>query len=248
MNETNTPVLRLDSIRKSFNGNEVLKGISFDVQQHEVVALLGPSGSGKSTLMKCVNLLEQVDDGQIWLADTDITDPRVKQDEIRSRIGVVFQQFNLFPHMSVMKNVTLAAIKVHHWPKEKAETRALELLDRIGMRAKASAYPDQLSGGQQQRVSIARALVRNPAVILADEPTGALDSHTGREVLGMLQQMHDEGHTVVLITHDNSIAVQADRIIRLEDGRVVYDGDAHAPEAVVQPTLLPETPDEEEKA
>lgn len=248
MNETNTPVLRLDSIRKSFNGNEVLKGISFDVHQHEVVALLGPSGSGKSTLMKCVNLLEQVDDGQIWLADTDITDPRVKQDEIRSRIGVVFQQFNLFPHMSVMKNVTLAAIKVHHWPKEKAETRALELLDRIGMRAKASAYPDQLSGGQQQRVSIARALVRNPAVILADEPTGALDSHTGREVLGMLQQMHDEGHTVVLITHDNSIAVQADRIIRLEDGRVVYDGDAHAPEAVVQPTLLPETPDEEEKA
>ena len=130
MNETNTPVLRLDSIRKSFNGNEVLKGISFDVHQHEVVALLGPSGSGKSTLMKCVNLLEQVDDGQIWLADTDITDPRVKQDEIRSRIGVVFQQFNLFPHMSVMKNVTLAAIKVHHWPKEKAETRALELLDR----------------------------------------------------------------------------------------------------------------------
>ena len=123
--------------------------------------------------------------------------------------------------------------------------RAKEVLEQVGLGDKLRNRPNQLSGGQQQRVSIARALVRNPAVILADEPTGALDSHTGREVLGMLQQMHDEGHTVVLITHDNSIAVQADRIIRLEDGRVVYDGDAHAPEAVVQPTLLP---DEEEKA
>ena len=123
--------------------------------------------------------------------------------------------------------------------------RAKEVLEQVGLGDKLRNRPNQLSGGQQQRVSIARALVRNPAVILADEPTGALDSHTGREVLGMLQQMHDEGHTVVLITHDNSIAVQADRIIRLEDGRVVYDGDSHAPEAIVQPTLLP---DEEEKA
>ena len=136
---TNLPVLRLDNVRKSFHGIEVLHNISFDVNEHEVVALLGPSGSGKSTLMKCINLLEQVDDGQIWLSDTDITDPRIDQDHIRSRIGVVFQQFNLFPHMSVMKNVTLGAVKVHHWPKDKAESRALELLDRIGMRA----YEDQ---------------------------------------------------------------------------------------------------------
>ena len=138
-------------------------------------------------------------------------------------LGFIFQQYNLLPRLNLMENVEVPLVY-----GDKLKNR-----------------PNQLSGGQQQRVSIARALVRNPAVILADEPTGALDSHTGREVLGMLQQMHDEGHTVVLITHDNSIAVQADRIIRLEDGRVVYDGDSHAPEAIVQPTLLP---DEEEKA
>lgn len=172
---SNKTVLRLDDVRKSFGNTQVLRGISFDIHQHEVVALLGPSGSGKSTLMKCVNLLEQVDDGQIWLGNTDITDPRADQDKIRARIGVVFQQFNLFPHMSVLRNVTLAAIKVHHWSKDRAETRAMELLERIGMRDKASAYPDQLSGGQQQRVAIARALMTDPELLLLDEITSALD-------------------------------------------------------------------------
>uniref|UniRef100_UPI00359C1E9C amino acid ABC transporter ATP-binding protein n=1 Tax=Bifidobacterium adolescentis TaxID=1680 RepID=UPI00359C1E9C len=239
MNETNTPVLRLDSIRKSFNGNEVLKGISFDVQQHEVVALLGPSGSGKSTLMKCVNLLEQVDDGQIWLADTDITDPRVKQDEIRSRIGVVFQQFNLFPHMSVMKNVTLAAIKVHHWPKEKAETRALELLDRIGMRAKASAYPDQLSGGQQQRVAIARALMTNPELLLLDEITSALDPMLVGEVLDMVAELKEQGTTILMATHEMSFAHDAaDRIVLLRHGVIAENG---SPQEVMDESQDPET-------
>ena len=239
MNETNTPVLRLDSIRKSFNGNEVLKGISFDVQQHEVVALLGPSGSGKSTLMKCVNLLEQVDDGQIWLADTDITDPRVKQDEIRSRIGVVFQQFNLFPHMSVMKNVTLAAIKVHHWPKEKAETRALELLDRIGMRAKASAYPDQLSGGQQQRVAIARALMTNPELLLLDEITSALDPMLVGEVLDMVAELKEQGTTILMATHEMSFAHgAADRIVLLRHGVIAENG---SPQEVMDESQDPET-------
>ena len=239
MNETNTPVLRLDSIRKSFNGNEVLKGISFEVQQHEVVALLGPSGSGKSTLMKCVNLLEQVDDGQIWLADTDITDPRVKQDEIRSRIGVVFQQFNLFPHMSVMKNVTLAAIKVHHWPKEKAETRALELLDRIGMRAKASAYPDQLSGGQQQRVAIARALMTNPELLLLDEITSALDPMLVGEVLDMVAELKEQGTTILMATHEMSFAHgAADRIVLLRHGVIAENG---SPQEVMDESQDPET-------
>lgn len=239
MNETNTPVLRLDSIRKSFNGNEVLKGISFDVHQHEVVALLGPSGSGKSTLMKCVNLQEQVDDGQIWLADTDITDPRVKQDEIRSRIGVVFQQFNLFPHMSVMKNVTLAAIKVHHWPKEKAETRALELLDRIGMRAKASAYPDQLSGGQQQRVAIARALMTNPELLLLDEITSALDPMLVGEVLDMVAELKEQGTTILMATHEMSFAHgAADRIVLLRHGVIAENG---SPQEVMDESQDPET-------
>ena len=170
---------------------------------------------------------------------------RIDVDSIRIYIlGFIFQQYNLLPKLNLLENVEVPLVYAGISRAER-HIRAREVLEQVGLGDKLKNRPNQLSGGQQQRVSIARALVRNPAVILADEPTGALDSHTGREVLGMLQQMHDEGHTVVLITHDNSIAVQADRIIRLEDGRVVYDGDAHAPEAVVQPTLLP---DEEEKA
>lgn len=239
MSNANTPVLRLDGIRKSFNGNEVLRDISFDVNQHEVVAVLGPSGSGKSTLMKCVNLLERVDDGQIWLADTDITDPRVRQDEIRSRIGVVFQQFNLFPHMSVMNNVTLAATKVHHWSKAKAEARALELLDRIGMRAKAGAYPDQLSGGQQQRVAIARALMTNPELLLLDEITSALDPMLVGEVLDMVAELKEQGTTILMATHEMSFAHDAaDRIVLLRHGVIAENG---TPQQVMDESQDPET-------
>ena len=239
MSNANTPVLRLDGIRKSFNGNEVLRVISFDVNRHEVVAVLGPSGSGKSTLMKCVNLLERVDDGQIWLADTDITDPRVRQDEIRSRIGVVFQQFNLFPHMSVMNNVTLAATKVHHWSKAKAEARALELLDRIGMRAKAGAYPDQLSGGQQQRVAIARALMTNPELLLLDEITSALDPMLVGEVLDMVAELKEQGTTILMATHEMSFAHDAaDRIVLLRHGVIAENG---TPQQVMDESQDPET-------
>ena len=239
MSHANTPVLRLDGIRKSFNGNEVLRGISFDVNRHEVVAVLGPSGSGKSTLMKCVNLLERVDDGQIWLADTDITDPRVRQDEIRSRIGVVFQQFNLFPHMSVMNNVTLAATKVHHWSKAKAEARALELLDRIGMCAKAGAYPDQLSGGQQQRVAIARALMTNPELLLLDEITSALDPMLVGEVLDMVAELKEQGTTILMATHEMSFAHDAaDRIVLLRHGVIAENG---TPQQVMDESQDPET-------
>lgn len=239
MSNANTPVLRLDGIHKSFNGNEVLRGISFDVNQHEVVAVLGPSGSGKSTLMKCVNLLERVDDGQIWLADTDITDPRVRQDEIRSRIGVVFQQFNLFPHMSVMNNVTLAATKVHHWSKAKAEARALELLDRIGMRAKAGAYPDQLSGGQQQRVAIARALMTNPELLLLDEITSALDPMLVGEVLDMVAELKEQVTTILMATHEMSFAHDAaDRIVLLRHGVIAENG---TPQQVMDESQDPET-------
>ena len=232
-----TPVLHLDGIRKSFGSTTVLDGISFDVNQHEVVALLGPSGSGKSTLMKCVNLLERVDDGQIWLGDTDITDPHANQ--IRSRIGVVFQQFNLFPHMSVIKNVTLAALKVHHWNKDRAEARALELLDRIGMRAKAGAYPDQLSGGQQQRVAIARALMTDPELLLLDEITSALDPMLVGEVLNMVAELKEQGTTILMATHEMSFAHDAaDRIVLLRHGVIAENG---SPQEVMDESQDPET-------
>lgn len=238
-NASDAPVLRLQDVRKSFGDTEVLKGISFDVLQHEVVALLGPSGSGKSTLMKCVNLLEQVDDGQIWLGDTDITDPRANQDRIRSRIGVVFQQFNLFPHMSVIKNVTLAARKVHHWDKDRAEAHALELLDRIGMRAKAGSYPDQLSGGQQQRVAIARALMTDPELLLLDEITSALDPMLVGEVLDMVAELKERGTTILMATHEMSFAHDAaDRIVLLRHGVIAENG---TPREVMDESQDPDT-------
>ena len=237
--KSQTPVLHLDGIRKSFGSTTVLDGISFDVNQHEVVALLGPSGSGKSTLMKCVNLLERVDDGQIWLGDTDITDPHANQDKIRSRIGVVFQQFNLFPHMSVIKNVTLAALKVHHWNKDRAEARALELLDRIGMRAKAGAYPDQLSGGQQQRVAIARALMTDPELLLLDEITSALDPMLVGEVLNMVAELKEQDTTILMATHEMSFAHDAaDRIVLLRHGVIAENG---SPQEVMDESQDPET-------
>ena len=205
--------------------------ITMKIEKGEFVAIVGQSGSGKSTCMNIIGCLDVPTHGTFR----------------NEMLGFIFQQYNLLPRLNLMETVEVPLVYAGIGRAER-HARAKEVLEQVGLGDKLRNRPNQLSGGQQQRVSIARALVRNPAVILADEPTGALDSHTGREVLGMLQQMHDEGHTVVLITHDNSIAVQADRIIRLEDGRVVYDGDAHAPEAVVQPTLLPETPDEEEKA
>ena len=226
-------LFEMKNIKKSFGSLEVLKDISLQVEEGEVLSIIGPSGSGKSTLLRCATGLETPDSGEI-----------IKQGDV----GLVFQNFNLFPHFSVLKNITDAPIRVQKRKKEEVYAQARTLLKQMGLADRENAYPFQLSGGQQQRVSIARALAGNPAVILADEPTGALDSHTGREVLGMLQDLHGQGHTVVLITHDNSIAVQADRIIRLEDGQVVYDGDSHAPEAMVQPTLLPETPEKEEQA
>lgn len=258
-------ILEVKDLKKSFGDAEVLKGISFSLEEKNVLAIIGSSGSGKTTLLRCINMLETADSGSITVdggvvfdgSNTDKLSAQ-QQRENQLKIGLVFQSFNLFPQYTALENVTLAA-KIHakSRPDFKKNRKAIfaeidengkALLRKVGLGEKMNNYPCELSGGQQQRVSIARALVRNPPVILADEPTGALDSHTGREVLGLLQQLHKQGHTVVLITHDNSIAVQADRIIRLEDGQVVYDGDSHAPEAMVQPTLLPETPEKEEQA
>ncbi|RBP97623.1 peptide ABC transporter ATP-binding protein [Bifidobacterium aemilianum] len=236
---TGKAVLRLDSVRKSYGSNHVLKGVSFDINPHEVVALLGPSGSGKSTLMKCINLLEQVNDGQIWLAGTEITDPRINPDHSRSRIGVVFQQFNLFPHMNVLRNVTLGAIKVHGMNKDQAQDKALELLDRIGMKQKASAYPDQLSGGQQQRVAIVRSLMTDPELLLLDEITSALDPMLVGEVLEMVTELKDRGTTILMATHEMGFAHDAaDRIVLLLNGQVAENG---SPQQVMDESQNPQT-------
>ena len=208
------------------------------IYPQEFVSIIGPSGSGKSTLMNIIGCLDVADAGEYLLDGLPIESYTENQlAKVRNeKIGFVFQQYNLIPKLTAEENVELPLI-YQKVPKKERTERVKEALERVNMYARAKHLPTELSGGQQQRVSIARALAGNPSVILADEPTGALDSHTGREVLGMLQDLHGQGHTVVLITHDNSIAVQADRIIRLEDGQVVYDGDSRAPEAIVQPTL-----------
>ena len=232
-------VLRLDGVCKRFGSNTVLDHVSFDIKQHEVVALLGPSGSGKSTLMKCVNLLEQVDDGQIWLSGTDITDPRINMDRARARIGVVFQQFNLFPHMTVLNNVTLAARKVFKWDRAQAEKKAMSLLKRIGMDHKANEYPDRLSGGQQQRVAICRALMTEPELLLLDEITSALDPLLVGEVLDMVAELKDQGATILMATHEMSFAHKAaDRIVLLRHGTIAENG---TPEDVMDNSSDPET-------
>ena len=234
---------QMTGITKSYwMGDEwspVLRGIDLTIQEGEFLSVLGPSGSGKSTLMNIIGCLDVPTAGTYRLNGRDVG--KMNKDELaeirNEMLGFIFQQYNLLPKLSLLENVEVPLVYAGV-PLAERKRRATASLERVGLGDKLKNKPNQLSGGQQQRVSIARALVRNPAIILADEPTGALDSHTGREVLGMLQELHRQGNTVVLITHDNSIAVQAQRIIRLEDGRVVYDGDAHAPEAVVQPNLV----------
>ena len=213
-----------------------LDGVSLTIDRGEFVAVVGSSGSGKSTAMNIIGCLDVPTSGTYHLGGVDVSTMNDDQQaEIRNRmLGFIFQQYNLIPKLTVQENVELPLLYAGV-PGEERHERAIRALERVGLADKRRHLPSQLSGGQQQRVSIARALAGDPAVILADEPTGALDSHPGREVLTMLQQLHAAGNTVVLITHDNSIAVQAQRIIRLEDGQVIYDGDASAPEAVVRP-------------
>ena len=222
-----------------------LDGVSFSVDPGEFVAIVGQSGSGKSTAMNIIGCLDVPTSGKYFLGGVDVsTMEDDQQAEIRNKmLGFIFQQYNLIPKLNVLENVELPLLYAGVPERERRE-RALRALDRVGLADKFKNRPNQLSGGQQQRVSIARALAGEPSVILADEPTGALDSRTSREVLSFLKQLNREGDTVVLITHDNSIAVRAQRIIRLQDGNIIYDGDAHAPEAVVQPSLV-EVEDEE---
>lgn len=222
-----------------------LDGVTFSIDRGEFVAIVGQSGSGKSTAMNIIGCLDVPTSGRYFLGGVDVsTMDDDQQAEIRNKmLGFIFQQYNLIPKLNVLENVELPLLYAGVPERERRE-RALQSLDRVGLADKFRNRPSQLSGGQQQRVSIARALAGNPSVILADEPTGALDSRTSREVLSFLKKLNREGDTVVLITHDNSIAVRAKRIIRVQDGRIIYDGDAKAPEAVVQPTI-PGEDDEE---
>ncbi|MFG3554766.1 amino acid ABC transporter ATP-binding protein [Micromonospora sp. NPDC047557] len=218
-------LLRCRGLRKEFAGHIVLDRLDLTVAEHRVVALIGASGSGKSTLLRCVNLLEEVDDGTIELDGEDISDPRVDADRVRRRIGMVFQAYNLFPHLSVLDNITLAPRRVHGRSRAEAEAQARDLLDRVGLGAKAHAYPDALSGGQQQRVAIVRALANSPRLMLLDEVTSALDPELVGEVLTMIRDLKADGMTMVLATHEMGFAREvADEVCFLDAGRVVESG------------------------
>ena len=244
-------LIEVKHLKKYYNKGEIkaLDDVSVNIERGDVMVVIGPSGSGKSTLLRSLNLLEVPTAGEIDFDGVDITKKKVKNeagkwvkldlDKHRQKMGMVFQQFNLFPHMSVLRNVTLAAIKVHHWSKDRAETRAMELLERIGMRDKASAYPDQLSGGQQQRVAIARALMTDPELLLLDEITSALDPMLVGEVLNMVAELKAQGTTILMATHEMSFAHEAaDRIVLLRHGVIAENG---TPAEVMDESQDPET-------
>ncbi|GIH75347.1 amino acid ABC transporter ATP-binding protein [Planobispora longispora] len=219
------PVLAVEGLWKSYHGAPVLRGIDLSVEAHEVVCLIGASGSGKSTLLRCVNLLETVDDGTIHLDGVEITDVRADPDDVRKRMGIVFQAFNLFPHMTVLDNITLAPRKVHGVARPEAEERARELLDRFGLADKAGAYPDRLSGGQQQRVAIIRALAVRPRLMLLDEVTSALDPELVTEVLGVIRELKAGGMTMILTTHEMGFCREiADTVCFLDGGVLLERG------------------------
>ena len=220
-----TALLRATGVWKAFGDREVLRGVDLEVAKHEVVALIGASGSGKSTLLRCLGLLETIDDGRILLGDEDVSDPRVDANRVRARLGAVFQAYNLFPHLSVLQNVTLASRVVHRVPRREAEQHALELLDRIGLAELAKEHPDRLSGGQQQRVAIVRAIATGPEVLLLDEITSALDPLLVGEVLELVQELKHEGTTILMATHEMAFARDvADRVVFLDGGVIVEQG------------------------
>ena len=220
-----TPKLEVRNLVKSFDGKVVLQQVDLAVGLHEVVCLIGSSGSGKSTLLKCINLLVPIDAGDILLDGRDIADRSVNPNEVRQKMGIVFQAFNLFPHMTVLDNITLSPIKVHGQSKAEAGERAIELLERFGLLDKISEYPDRLSGGQQQRVAIVRALATNPELMLFDEVTSALDPELVAEVLEVIRGLKDEGMTMVVATHEMGFARDvADQVCFLDDGVVLESG------------------------
>lgn len=218
-------VVRIKNLKKSFGDNEVLKDVSLEVKKGEVVAVLGPSGSGKSTLLRCINMLEVPSGGEIWFEDTLVNNPKANINELRAHIGMVFQQFNLFPHLSAEGNVSLALRKVRKLDKAQAKKIALEQLERVGLGDRSDYFPSQLSGGQQQRVAIARALAMEPHVMLFDEATSALDPELVREVLGVMADLAKAGMTMIVVTHEMGFAREAaDRVVFMDAGYIVEEG------------------------
>ncbi|MBR3968239.1 MAG: amino acid ABC transporter ATP-binding protein [Clostridia bacterium] len=222
---TNETLIKVENLVKNFGNIEVLKGINSEIKRGEVVVIIGASGSGKSTFLRCLNLLEHPTDGSIFFNDINITDPKTNINLHRQKMGMVFQQFNLFPHMTILKNMTIAPIKLLKMSKEDAEAKAMELLTKVGLADRASAYPSQLSGGQKQRVAIVRALCMDPEVMLFDEPTSALDPEMVGEVLGVIKDLAASGMTMAIVTHEMGFAREvADRVIFIDEGVIAEEG------------------------
>ncbi|KJU72157.1 amino acid ABC transporter ATP-binding protein [Clostridium baratii] len=218
-------MIHVNNLHKSFGKNEVLKGINEHIKQGEVVVIIGPSGSGKSTFLRCLNLLEVPTEGEITFEGKNITDKKENINKIREKMGMVFQQFNLFPHKTVLENLCLAPINVKGLSKEEAKNKAMELLNRVGLVDKASAYPNSLSGGQKQRIAIARALCMEPDVMLFDEPTSALDPEMVGEVLSVMKSLANEGMTMIIVTHEMGFAKEVgDRILFMDEGKIMESG------------------------
>jgi polar amino acid transport system ATP-binding protein len=234
-------VLEVTNVRKCFGNEVVLSDLNLVVPDHTATVLIGASGSGKSTLLRCINLLEQIDDGEIWIDGIEISDPEVNEDEVRRQLGMVFQSFNLFPHMTVLENITLAPIKVHGVNKDQAIDDAQKLLARFDLLDKADQYPDRLSGGQQQRVAIIRSIANKPRLLLLDEVTSALDPVLVNEVLSIVRDLKNDGMTMVLATHEMGFATQvADEVCFLKNGQILERG---TPAQVLENPQLPETKD-----
>lgn len=218
-------IIQVRALKKSFGTNAVLKGIDLDINSKEVMVVIGPSGSGKSTFLRCLNLLEQPESGDIRIKDQSLMDDKTNIQAIRTEVGMVFQRFNLFPHMKVIDNIMVSPIQVRKWPKEKAREKALELLKKVGLSDKAEAYPDSLSGGQAQRVAIARALAMEPEILLFDEPTSSLDPEMVGEVLTVMKDLAKEHKTMIVVTHEMAFAREVgDRILFMEQGVIVEEG------------------------
>jgi polar amino acid transport system ATP-binding protein len=219
-------IISVKNLRKSFGNLEVLKDINAEVQEKEVICVIGPSGSGKSTFLRCLNRLEEISGGEVVINGHNITDPKININKVRQEVGMVFQQFNLFPHKTVLENITLGPIKILSNDKERAEKAALELLDKVGLREKANSYPGELSGGQKQRVAIARALAMNPTIMLFDEPTSALDPEMVGDVLEVMKQLAKEGMTMIVVTHEMGFAREVgDRVIFMDGGYIVEENE-----------------------